>query len=166
MNSSMNTSNHMPADYYSEPSDDDYDCDYDYEPPRVMAPTVVTLKSPPEKLTLPELDNSTSDVSNGEQQQHQQPTAHTNLFKYDNSNPGKVTTTTTLKKNNNHEDNHELMTSFQMGDPISMSKQVRHLHNRVRLLEGELQTQNNRQVFLIGIVSAYLISKGISWISH
>jgi len=48
-------------------------------------------------------------------------------------------------------------------DPIGIARQVRHLHNRVRLLEEELQAQYNRQVLLIGFVSVYMISRCIRW---
>jgi hypothetical protein len=42
--------------------------------------------------------------------------------------------------------------------------QVRHLHNRVRLLEEELQTVQRRQMLLIGIVSGYSLMGVIKWL--
>lgn len=44
--------------------------------------------------------------------------------------------------------------------------QVRHLHNRVRLLEEELQTIQRRQMLLIGIVSGYSLMSVIKWLSR
>lgn len=51
-------------------------------------------------------------------------------------------------------------------DPISVVRQVRHLHNRVRLLEDELKTQHNRQIFLFSVLSVYVLSKSIYWLSR
>lgn len=47
-----------------------------------------------------------------------------------------------------------------------ITRQVRHLHNRVKLLEEELQTQHTRQMYLIGIMSLYFLIKGLNWIRH
>lgn len=44
-----------------------------------------------------------------------------------------------------------------------ITRQVRHLHNRVRLLEQELQAQNSRQLLMISIISLYLLVKGLHW---
>lgn len=131
----------MPADYYTESEDDD-----DYSPPRVRVDPTARLMSPPEKLTLPEIsdeerrrfmrDNSMSAVSGPY-------TADDSMYK---------TPDDKVLRN---------MNSFQSGDPVSLARQVRHLHNRVKLLEEELQTQHNRQIFLFGILSVYLLSKGV-----
>lgn len=138
---SSNGTNHCPADFYSD-SDDDYD----YSPPRVRVDPTARLMSPPEKLTLPQIkdeerqrymrDNSFSATSGAY-------AADDSMYKTPND---------TVLRN---------MNSFQSGDPVSLARQVRHLHNRVKLLEEELQTQYNRQIFLFGIFSVYLLSKGV-----
>lgn len=141
--SASNGRNYAPADYYTDSEDDD-----DYTPPRVKVEPTTRLMSPPEKLTLPE-------ISDEERRRFMRDTsmsgangaylAEDSMYKTPND---------TVQRN---------MNSFQNGDPVSLARQVRHLHNRVKLLEEELQTQSNRQIFLFGILSVYILSKGFKW---
>lgn len=138
-----NGRNHAPADYYTDSEDDG-----DYTPPRIKVEPTTRLMSPPEKLTLPE-------ISDEERRR----------FMRDSSQSGAIgaylaedsmykTPNETVGRNIN---------SFSSGDPVSLARQVRHLHNRVKLLEEELQTQSNRQIFLFGVLSVYILSKGFKW---
>lgn len=43
----------------------------------------------------------------------------------------------------------------------TVSRQISHLHNRINLLEGELRTLNNRQVYLVTLISSYVIFEGV-----
>lgn len=131
----------MPADYYSESEDDD-----DYSPPRVRVDPTARLMSPPEKLTLPEI----SDEERRRFMRDNSMNAGSGAYGADDS-MYKTPDDKVLRN----------MNSFQSGDPVSLARQVRHLHNRVKLLEEELQTQHNRQIFLFGILSVYLLTKGV-----
>lgn len=138
---------HVPAGYFT---DSEYeDDDLEDTPPRPKEEVAARLMSPPEKLTIPEIGDE-------ERRRYVMDTsfsAGSVPFLADES-MYKTPNDTALKN----------MTSFQSGDPISLARQVRHLHNRVKLLEDELATQHNRQVFLFGLVSLYVLSKGIKWI--
>lgn len=146
-NKATNGRSHAPADYYS---DDDDDYDDDDCPPRMNFEPTVQIMSPPKTLTAADLGEEEQrrfmrDISfSGGNVAH---LADDSMYKTPNEN---------VLKN---------MTSFSSGDPVSVARQVRHLHNRVKLLEEELQTQHNRQVFLIGIVSMYIITRGIRWLA-
>lgn len=129
-----------------EPSlSDDFLDDYN-SPPRPKIETTARLMSPPEKLTLPEISDEerrryireSSRIANGDESMYRTP----------------------------HDNNARLNYSFQNGDAVSLGRQVSHLHNRVKLLEEELQVQHNRQIFLIGVLSVYFLSKGIKWMSN
>lgn len=135
----------VPAGYYSDESDDDYDYNNDqYSPPRIKVEPTTRLMSPPEKLTLPE-------ISDEERRRFMRDSSMNgaNAYLADDS-MYKTPNDTVLK-------------SFQNGDPVSLARQVRHLHNRVKLLEEELQTQHNRQIFIFGVLSVYILSRGIKW---
>lgn len=138
--------NHLPADYYTD-SDDDFDYDTDrYTPTKPRFEPVSALMTPPGKLTLPmndELERNTLASDN----HVNQPTQGLDASMSRASND-------TFLRN---------MNSFTAGDPISTAKQIRHLHNRVRLLEDEFQTQHNRQIFIIGVLSFYFLTKGVNW---
>lgn len=138
---------HEPAGYATE-SEDDFDDDDD-TPPRVRMEPTTRLMSPPEKLTLPEI----SDEERRRYMRDSSMSEATGAFLADDS-LYKTPNDTVLRN----------MNSFQSGDPVSIARQVRHLHNRVKLLEGELQTQNNRQIFLFGVLSVYILSKGFKWV--
>lgn len=128
----------------SRPSNDDFlldDDDYDNSPPRPKIEATARLMSPPEKLTLPE-------ISDEERRRYLRDSSQI------------VNTDETLYKTP-QDNNARINYSFQNGDAISLCRQVRHLHNRVKLLEEEVQTQHNRQIFLIGVLSVYFLSKGI-----
>lgn len=140
-----NGRNHAPAGYY----DSDSDIDYDEEdtPPRIQVEPTTRLMSPPQKLTLHEIsdeekrrvirDNSFSAAGSGAAY-----LADESMYKTPND---------TVLKN---------MNSFQSGDPVSLARQVRHLHNRVKLIEEELQTNQNRQMLVLGFLSVYFLYKG------
>lgn len=127
--------NHVPAGYYSD-DEDDYDYDPDrYSPPKPKLEPTVTLMTPPGKLTINEIDN----------EERRRFVRDTSL--------------------NRGTPNDTILSNLQSGDPVNFTKQLRHLHNRVRLLEEELQSHNNRQVFMIGVMSVYFISRCLKWIS-
>lgn len=133
---------------YGPQDSTDSDDDDDYSPPRIRVEPTTRLMSPPEKLTLPEISDEERrrfmrDSSFGGQNGGYLP--DDSMYKTPND---------TVMRN---------MNSFQSGDPVSLARQVRHLHNRVKLLEEELQTQHNRQIFLFGVLSVYLLSKGFKW---
>lgn len=132
---------HAPADYYTDSEDD-----YDYSPPHIKVEPITRLMSPPEKLTLPE-------ISDEERRRYMRDSSIVGTNAADDS-MYKTPNDTVLRN----------MNSFQSGDPVSLARQVRHLHNRVKLLEEELQTQHNRQIFLFGAISVYILSRGIRWI--
>lgn len=138
--------NHVPAGYYDSDSDDEYDDDC---PPRIHAEPAIQIMSPPKTLTA-------TDISEEERRRFMRDTSMSggNVAYLTNDSMYKTPNDTVLKN----------MTSFQSGDPVSIARQVRHLHNRVKLLEEELQTQHNRQIFLIGVVSVYIITRGIKWL--
>lgn len=145
-----NGSNHLPAGYSSD-SDDDYDDEFeenDYMPRVQMPQTTTRLMSPPEKLTLPE-------ISDEERRRYMRDSSmcDENAAGYLDDSMYKTPNDTVLRN----------MTSFQSGDPVSLARQVRHLHNRVKLLEDEIQTHHNRQIFIFGIISVYLLSRGLKW---
>lgn len=145
-NGAINGRRHQPAGYDSDSDEDDYDLSDEDSPQRIRMEPATKVMSPPEKLTLPEItdeerrrfmrDNSISEANMAY-------TGDDSLYKTPND---------TVLKN---------MNSFQSGDPVSLARQIRHLHNRVKLLEEELQTQNNRQIFIFGILSVYFLSKGV-----
>lgn len=144
--------NHLPADYYSD-DDDDFDYDIErYSPPRPKLEPTATLMTPPGKLTIPEIGDE-------ERRRYMRDSSLNNLEGVPVGGAGHDdsmyrTPNDTLLRNLN---------SFQAGDPISVAKQVRHLHNRVRLLEDELQAQHTRQIYIIGVLSVYLISRTVRW---
>lgn len=113
----------MDNDYYS----DDSDYDDDYMQTFTVKKQFTTIKSPPEKLTIPRLEEAREQESIIDEGNYRTP----------------------ILKNN--------------ADPISTAKQVRHLYNRVRLIEDELQAQSNRQILIIGVLSVYLVTRGVSW---
>lgn len=138
--------NHAPAGYYD--SDDDFD---DYEddcPPKHRIEPAAQFMSLPKTLTA-------TDVREEEQRRFMRDTSMSggNVANLADDSMYKTPNDTVLKN----------MNSFLSGDPVSIARQVRHLHNRVKLLEEELQTQHNRQIFLIGVVSVYIISRGVKW---
>lgn len=140
---------HMPAGYYD--SDDDYD-DYDDDdsPYRIQVEPTTRIMSPPKTLTA-------ADISEEERRRYLRDnsmSAATGPTNYAAEESMYKTPNDSVLKNINN---------FQSGDPISLARQVRHLHNRVKLLETELQTQDKRQIFLFGILSIYMITKGIRW---
>lgn len=156
---SHSNGNHLPADYYTDESDDfDYDTDR-YTPPKPRVEPTAKIMTPPKKLTIPEIgdegrrrfmsDNSPAGAGlNGANSaaMPSQGSGHDSaIFQTPND---------TFLRN---------MNSFSAGDPVSNTKQIRHLHNRLRLLEDELQTQHNRQIFIIGVLSFYFITKGVNW---
>lgn len=149
-NNNAPTTNHVPAGYYTD-SEYEYDSDLDNSPPRPRMEPTTRLMSPPEKLTIPEISDEERrrflrDASlNGGSVPF---SADDSMYKTPNDS---------VLKN---------MTSFQSGDPVSLARQVRHLHNRVKLLEEELQTQHNRQIFMFGVLSVYILSRGIKWMIH
>lgn len=141
-----NGANHVPAGYYDSDSDDDYDDDDC--PPRVHVEPAIQIMSPPKTLTA-------TDIGEEEKRRFMRDTSMSggNVAYLADDSMYKTPNDTVLKN----------MNSFQSGDPVSIARQVRHLHNRVKLLEEELQTQHNRQIFLIGVVSVYILSNGIKW---
>lgn len=86
--------------------------------------------------------------------------------------PPKTITTADISKEekrrymrNNYDTNPLDYSQTQIINSKSTSgTQVRHLHNRVRLLEEELQTIQRRQMLLIGIVSGYSLMGVIKWL--
>lgn len=142
---------HAPAGYYDSDTDDDYNDDD--SPPRIHVEPTTRLMSPPQKLTLHEIsdeekrrvirDNSFSAGGNGVAF-----LADDSMYKTPND---------TVLKN---------MNSFQSGDPVSLARQVRHLHNRVKLIEEELQTNQSRQFLLFGVLSVYFLYKGFRAICY
>lgn len=156
---------HQPAGYSSDSDDDDFLDDDDYSPTHYKinhnrVEPAARLMSPPEKLTLPEItdeerrrylrENSMSETGTNAQG------ANAYLNGADES----------LYRTPNNDTVFKNMNSFQSGDPVSLARQVRHLHNRVKLLEEELQTQSNRQIFIFGILSVYFLSKGVRMMFH
>lgn len=141
-----NGTNHAPAGYYDTDSDDDFDDDE--SPPRIQVEPALRLMSPPKTLTA-------TDISEEERRRFMRDTSMSgaNVAYLPDDSMYKTPNDTALKN----------MNSFQSGDPVSIVRQIRHLHNRVKLLEEELQTQHNRQIFLIGVVSMYIISTGFKW---
>lgn len=141
-----NGNNHAPAGYYDSDSDDDYEDDYC--PPKKHIEPTAHMMSPPKTLTA-------TDLGEEERRRFMRDTSLSggNIAYLADDSMYKTPNDTVLKS----------MTSFSSGDPVSVARQVRHLHNRVKLLEEELQTQHNRQVFLIGVVSIYIISRSIKW---
>lgn len=139
------TRNHVPAGYYDSESDDDYDDDD--VPPRIHVDPAIKLMTPPKTLTA-------TDISEEERRRFVRDTSMSGANGYLGDDSLYKTPNDTVLKN---------MSSFQSGDPVSLSRQVRHLHNRVKLLEEELQTQHNRQVFIIGVISVYILSRGFRW---
>lgn len=140
--------NALPADYYTDSEFDDDDLDD--TPPPVKVESATRLMSPPEKLTIPEISDEErrrflrESSLNGANV----PFLDDSMYKTPND--------TALKN----------MTSFQSGDPVSLARQVRHLHNRVKLLEEELQTQHNRQMLIFGVISVYILSRGVKLLMH
>lgn len=120
-----------PAGYYDESDDDDYD--YDDEPPRFHPEPTVRLMSPPETLTA-------KDITEEEKRRFQR---ETNVSFSEENN-----TTVNL--------NDSVIKSS--GDPVGIARQVRHLHNRVKLLEEELQTMGNRQMFMMGLATVFALT--------
>lgn len=108
--------------------------DDDYSPPRINVPTTTRLMSPPEKLTLPE-------ITDEERRRFMRDSSIGNLVCQTSQNADKT---------------------FN-GDPVTLSRQISHLHNRIKLLEEDLRTYHNRQVFLLTITSTYIILKGVKW---
>lgn len=51
-------------------------------------------------------------------------------------------------------------------DLVGVSRQVRHLHNRVKYLEERMQSQNGRQLLVYGILSIYFLIQGLRFISR
>lgn len=148
-----NGKNHLPAGYYSD-DDDEEDYEYDQFPPKPKLMSTATLMTPPEKLTI-------DHILNGERRRSTRDTSFTNLdggaptgAELDDSMMYRTPNDTVLRN----------LSNIQTSDPIGIAKQVRHLHNRVRLLEEEVQTMHNRQIFIIGVLSVYLISRGFKWI--
>lgn len=139
---------HHPAGYYSD-SDYDYDSEMDDSPPRLKIQPTTRLMSPPEKLTIPE-------ISDEERRRFIRENSINGTTLLPDDSLYRTPNDTVLKT----------MNSFQSGDPVNVARQVRHLHNRVKLLEEELQTQHNRQIFIFGVLSVYILSKGIKWIWH
>lgn len=151
--------NHLPADYYTD-DDDDFDYDTDrYTPPKPRVEATATIMTPPGKLTIPEIGDEERRRfmrDNGSLGTGLDAASTANILNqgYGQDSSMYRTPNDTFPRN---------MNSFQAGDPISTAKQIRHLHNRVRLLEDELQTQHNRQIFIIGVLSFYFITKGVNW---
>lgn len=106
----------------------------DYSPPRIHVPTTTRLMSPPEKLTLPE-------ITDEERRRFMRDSSIGNLVCQTSQNVDKTFS----------------------GDPVTLSRQISHLHNRIKLLEEDLRTYHNRQVFLLTITSTYIILKGVKW---
>lgn len=130
---------HQPAGYSDSEYDDDDDL-YDYsdnETPKINNHVVIT--SPPEKLILPQV--------NEEERRR-------NLKENPNYDVSFTDDKTFMNIGDNSGGNHL----------IGLSRQVRHLHNRVKLLEEELTTQNSRQIFLFGILSVYFLTKVVKLI--
>lgn len=133
-----------PAGYYDTSSDDDFD-NNDNLASKIRVEPATNFMPPPKTLTA-------TDISEEERRRYMRDTSMNNAnVSYINEDSTYKTPNDTLIKN---------ITS----DPIGIARQVRHLHNRVKLLEEELQAQYNRQVFLIGFVSIYMISRCIKWI--
>lgn len=144
--------NHMPADYYTDDEEDfDYDPDH-YSPPKPRIEPTATLMTPPGKLTIPEIGDE-------ERRRYVRDNSVNNL---ESVSAGPIGHDDSMYRTPNDSILRNI-SSLNVGDPISIAKQVRHLHNRVRLLEEEVQTQHNRQIFIIGVLSVYLISRGFKW---
>jgi len=144
--SGSNAKQQLPAGYYTE-SEDDFDDDDSLD--RVQVDPAVRLMSPPKKLTVP-------DISDEEKRRYMRDTSMSGpnaSFLAEDDSLYKTPNDTVYKNVN----------SFQSGDPVSIARQVRHLHNRVKLLEEEIRTQQNRQIFLIGFLSVYILTKGVKW---
>lgn len=144
-----NGKNHAPAGYW-DTDEDDYD-DYDDDltaPPQVHVEPAIKIMNPPVTLTA-------NDITEEERRRFTRDTSMSggNIAYLADDSMYKTPNESVLRN----------MNSFQSGDPVSMARQVRHLHNRVKLLEEELQTQHNRQLFLISFVSVYILSRGFKW---
>lgn len=114
-------------DYCSDSSDYDHDYDEDFAMSFTRKRPFTTIKSPPEKLTLPKLNETREQDNTIDDASFRTPSLRNNI------------------------------------DPVSASKQIRLLHNRVRLIENELQAQSNRQILIIGVLSVYLVSRCFNW---
>lgn len=121
-----------PAGYYEDSDEDDFD--YDDEPPRFQPEPTVRLMSPPETLTA-------KDITEEEKRRFMREIHNVSLSE---------------EPNNSSILNDSVIKSS--GDPVGIARQVRHLHNRVKLLEEELQTLSNRQVFVMGLATVVALT--------
>lgn len=121
-----------PAGYYDESDDDDYD--YDDEPPKFQPEPTIRLMSPPETLT-------TKDITEEERRRFM-----------------RETNVSLSEENTNNTSNLNDSVIKSSGDPVGIARQVRHLHNRVKLLEEELQTLGNRQIFMMGLATLFAVT--------
>lgn len=134
---------------YDTTDDDDYDSDDDYAPiPRINTQPTYKLKSPGDNLTV-------DDIAEEEKRRFISDQSMTTAYNYQMAGASSEDTKTLSKETQNM--------SFIAGDPVSVTRQVRHLYNRVKLLEEEVATQHNRQIFLFSIISIYFATKGFTW---
>jgi len=117
-----------PAGY--EDGDSDSDFYYDDRLTRNSEPPVRVF-SPPDKLSTSLIEKERSRF-----------TRETNAFLSDENNTSNM--------------NNSVIKSA--ADPVGIARQVRHLHNRVKLLEEELQTMNNRQIFMMGLATVVAVT--------
>lgn len=130
---------HQPADYSTEDEDDDLDYDPDvYTPPRIKTEPITRLMTPPSILTVDHIEED----------------RRRNLRNNNGMNDSMYRTP------------NENKNSFQSEDPISYARKYREILKRVELLEGRvnrLEDQNNRQILVLGVISAYILSRGVKW---
>lgn len=138
-------SSYSPKGIYGRISDDDFSDD-EYQPPKIQVNPAVNLMSPPKTLTA-------LDIGEEERRRYMRDTSMnaSNINYTADDSIYRTPVSDSLLKN-------------IASDPIGVARQVRHLHNRVRLLEEELQAQHNRQVFMIGFVSLYFITRCFRWL--
>lgn len=143
----------VPAGYYDseeyESEGSEYDDDY---APKIQVDQTARIMSPPHKLTLHEISD---------EERHR--IVRDTSLNYGTTLGANLDETTYKTPNDSVLRN---MSSFQSGDPVSLAKQVSHLRNRVKMIEGELQTHQNRQFFLFSIISVYIFYKGVKWLGR
>ena len=150
----MEVPNHISVDYqtgrtsaqhYGPNHGNDFDDDDDDNlTPKIHIEPAISLMSPPKTLTA-------IDISEEERRRYVRDTSMSG------GNVNYIPEDSVYKT-------PDAMLRSTPSDPVGISRQVRHLHNRVKLLEDELQAQHNRQVFLIGFVSVYIVIRCIKWL--
>lgn len=148
---------HAPDGFYDD-SGSEVDSD-EYYINDVHTEPIANLPTPPKKLTA-------TDISEEERRRFARDTS------MNGGNAGYPPDESLYKTPNDQQNDTILknMNSFHSGDPVSLARLVRHLHNRVKLLEEDKEDTNRRietlYRALFGLGTVYMLFQGFKWMFH